>query len=47
MADDLSYAGPRDPSRIDIHGSVEAAWRCKEWACTVEEPKVAIACIQA
>jgi Protein of unknown function (DUF3606) len=42
MIDDLTYTGPRDPTRVNMHDPIEAAWRCGEWGCTFTQLKAAI-----
>jgi len=45
MTDDPTYTGPRDPSRVNMHDPIEAAWRCTEWRCTRAQLKTAIVAV--
>jgi Protein of unknown function (DUF3606) len=50
MADNTTYAGPRDPSRVNMHDPIEAAWRRAACGCTFAQLKatiVAVNCVMA
>jgi len=45
MTDDPTYAGSRDPTRVNMHDPAEAAWRCASWRCTFAQLKAAIVAV--
>lgn len=42
MADDLSYTGPRDRSRINVNEAWEVRWWTKELKCTEAQLRAAV-----
>jgi len=42
MADDLSYTGPRDRTRINVNESWEVRWWTKQLGCTEAKLREAV-----
>src|SRR5882762_3312574 len=43
MSDDLRNRGPADPSRVNIDDPSEVKYRCKEYGCTAQQLRHAVA----
>ena len=47
QTDDPTYAGPRDPSRVDMHDPKEVVWRRSAACAQLKAAIIAVNCVRA